>query len=63
MEEQKNLNSQSNLELKEEGRRHLNTGLKIILQSQSNTNSMALAQKQEDQWNRIEGPKLNHTSD
>jgi hypothetical protein len=46
LEIQKTMNSQGNIEQKEQRWRYHNTQLQTILQSHSNKNSMVLAQKQ-----------------
>jgi hypothetical protein len=60
LEAQKTANSQGNTE---QYWRYHSTQLQTTLQSHSNKNSMVLAQKHEDQWNRIEDPDMNpHSS-
>ena len=58
MEPEKTPNSQSNLEKENQSRRHHNSGLQAVLQSCNHQDSMVLAQKQTDQWNRIENPEM-----
>jgi hypothetical protein len=48
MEAQKTVNSQGNTEQKQQRWKYHNTQLQTMLQSQSNKNSMVLAQKQTD---------------
>jgi hypothetical protein len=63
LETQKTMNSQGNIEQKEQCWRCHNTWFQTILQSHSNKISMVLAQKiYEDQWNRIDYLDMNlHT--
>jgi hypothetical protein len=55
---QETTSSQGNTEQKEQCWRYHNTWLQTVLQSNSNKNSIVLAQS-EDQWNRIEDPDMN----
>ena len=61
MEPQKTLNSQSNLEKENQGRRHHNSRHQVRLQSCSDQNSTILAQRQTDSQikSRIENPEMN----
>jgi hypothetical protein len=59
LETQETMNSQGNTQQKEQCWRYHNTQLQTILQSNSNKSSMVLAQKHEDQWNKIENPDMN----
>jgi hypothetical protein len=60
LETQETVNSQGNTQQKEQCWRYHKTRLQTILQSNSNKNSMVLAQnRHEDQWNRIEDPDMN----
>ena len=58
MESKMTLGSQNNLEKKQNCRYHASS-FQSILQIYSNQNSMVLAQKQTDQWNRIKCPEIN----
>jgi hypothetical protein len=52
-------NSKGNTQQKKQCWRYHSTQLQTILQSNSNKNSMVLAQnRHEDQWNRIEDPDM-----
>jgi hypothetical protein len=60
LEAQETTNSQGNTQQKEKCRRNHNSQLQTMLQSNSNKNSMALAQKQTGRpWNRREDPDMN----
>ena len=52
------LNSQSNIEKEKQSWSHHNSGLQVVLQSCNHQDSMVLAQKQTDQWNRTENPEI-----
>ena len=56
METQKTPNSQRSLEKEEWRRRNQPSGLQIMLQSYSHHDSMVLAQRCKDQWNKRESP-------
>ena len=58
METENTPNSQSNLEKENQSKRHHNPGLQAVLQSCNHQDSMVLAQRHSDQWNRIETPEL-----
>ena len=58
MEREKTPNSQSNLEIENQSRRHHNPRLQAILQSCNHQDSMVLAQEHSDQWNRTENPEM-----
>jgi hypothetical protein len=54
------MNSQGNIQQKEQCWRYHNTFLQTILQSNSNKNSMVLHKnRHEEQWNRIEDTDMN----
>jgi hypothetical protein len=56
---QETVNRQGNTQQNEQCWRYHNTQLQSILQSNINKNSLVLAQRHEDQWNRIEDPDMN----
>ena len=56
---QKTLNSQSNLDKEEWNWRNKPAWLQTTLQSYSHQDSMVLAQRNTDQWNKIESPEIN----
>ena len=58
MQPEKTPNSQSNPEKENQSWRHHNSGLQAVLQSCNHQDSTLLAQKQTDQWNRIENPEM-----
>jgi hypothetical protein len=54
------MNSQADTQQKEQCWRYHNIQLQTVLQSNSNKNSMVLAQnRHDDQWNRMEDPDMN----
>jgi hypothetical protein len=59
LETQQTANSQGNTQQKEQCWRYHNTQLQTMLQSDSNKNSMVLAENRyEDQWNTTEDPDM-----
>ena len=62
METQQSLNSQNNLKKTEQSWRYHATWFHTILQTSVIKNSMELAKKHLDQWNRIEHPEINSYS-
>ena len=62
VEPQKTLNSQSNLEKKEQNWRYDNPTFRDILQSYSNQNGVVMTQEQTPksvEWNKIRSPEIN----
>jgi hypothetical protein len=63
LETQETMNSQDNTQQKQQCWRYHNTRVQTVLQSNSNKNSMVLAQKQTWRpWNRIDDPDMNSHS-